>query len=116
MSDLIRTDATNTSDGPHMLNAIPPVRVEAGQSVQDVDITKAEYESAKHFGVFRFSHDDTPAEPGPLDQSVTKLTEYLKTVTDADQVQKLIDAETAGKSRDSALAALEARRDAILAE
>lgn len=52
MSDIVQVDATNTSDGPHMLNAIPPVRVEAGQSVQDVQMTKAEIESAKEFGVF----------------------------------------------------------------
>lgn len=54
-------------------------------------------------------------EPGPLDQSVEKLAAYLETVTDADEVQKLIDAETAGKSRAGAIAALEARRDALLA-
>lgn len=54
-------------------------------------------------------------EPGPLDGSVDDLTEHLATVTDADEVQKLIDAETAGKSRKGALAALEARRDELLA-
>lgn len=115
MVDTIRTDATNTSAGPHMLNAIPPVRVEAGQSVQDVDIAKAEFESAKRFGIFTFSHDGgKQAEPGPLDGSVDELTKYLETIDDADEVQKLIDAETAGKSRKGAITALEARRDAIL--
>lgn len=66
---IIRTDAENTSDGPHMLNAIPPVRVEAGQSVQDVDMTEAEYESAKDYGVFKFSHKQA---------SKTKATDAAK--------------------------------------
>jgi hypothetical protein len=64
---------------------------------------------------FKSSGDQTSAEPGPLDLSVEKLTAHLEGVTDADEVQKLIDAETAGKSRTGALAALEARRDALLA-
>ena len=55
------------------------------------------------------------AEPGPLDGSVDELTAHLATVDDVDAVQKLIDAETAGKSRKGALAALEARRDELLA-
>lgn len=54
-------------------------------------------------------------EPGPLDGSVDDLAAHLETVTDPDEVQSLIDAETGGKSRKGALAALEARRDALLA-
>lgn len=54
-------------------------------------------------------------EPGPLDQSVDKLTAYLETVTDPDQIEQLIAAEKAGKSRSGAISALEARRDALLA-
>ncbi|RVT93702.1 hypothetical protein [Sphingomonas crocodyli] len=54
-------------------------------------------------------------EPGPLDQSVEKLTEHLQTMTDADEIEKLIAAETAGKSRSGALAALKARQDELLA-
>lgn len=54
-------------------------------------------------------------EPGPLDQSVEKLTAHLETVTDADDVERLLNAEKAGKSRQGAIAALEARRDALLA-
>lgn len=54
-------------------------------------------------------------EPGPLDGSVDELTLHLKGVSDVDAVQKLIDAETAGKSRKGALAVLEARRDELLA-
>lgn len=55
------------------------------------------------------------AEPGPLDGGVDDLEAYLEDVDDVDVVQKLIDAETAGKSRKGALAALEARRDELLA-
>jgi hypothetical protein len=54
-------------------------------------------------------------EPGPLDRSIPELEKHLEGVTDADEVQRLIDAETAGKSRSGALAVLEARRDALLA-
>ncbi len=57
----------------------------------------------------------TNLEPGPLDGSVDKLTAHIATMTDADEVQKLIDAETAGKSRKGALEVLEARRDELLA-
>jgi hypothetical protein len=62
-----------------------------------------------------FSTDGKVSEPGPLDQSVEKLTAWLEGVTDADEVEKLIAAETAGKSRAGAITALEARRDALLA-
>lgn len=55
------------------------------------------------------------AEPGPLDGSVDDLEAYIEDVDDVDVVQRLIDAETAGKSRKGALAALEARRDELLA-
>jgi hypothetical protein len=58
---------------------------------------------------------DDDAEPGPLDGSVDELTAHLEGVADPDEVQRLIDAETAGKSRKGALAALEARRDELLA-
>lgn len=54
------------------------------------------------------------SEPGPLDGSVDDLTKHLEGVTDPDEVEKLIASETAGKSRESALAALEARRDELL--
>lgn len=56
---IIQTDAENTTGGPHMLNAIPPVRVEAGQSVQDVDMAESEYEAAKKFGAFKFTGKTT---------------------------------------------------------
>lgn len=56
---IIRTDAENTSAGPHMLPSIPPVRVEAGQSVQDVEMAESEYEAAKKFGVFKFTGKTT---------------------------------------------------------
>jgi hypothetical protein len=55
------------------------------------------------------------AEPGPLDGNVDDLTAHLATVDDLDEVQRLLDAETAGKSRKGALAAIEARRDELLA-
>ena len=55
------------------------------------------------------------AEPGPLDQSVEKLAAHLETISDADEVERLLNAEKAGKSRQGAITALEARRGALLA-
>lgn len=48
-------------------------------------------------------------EPGPLDGSVTELTAYLQTVTDPAAVDALTVSEKGGKSRSTALAALDAR-------
>jgi len=52
-------------------------------------------------------------EPGPLDQSVEKLTAYLDGVDDVEEIDRLIEAERGGKSRVGALDALEARRSAL---
>lgn len=104
---------TNTSDGPRgFWNGGELVMLEPGQSAEGT-LTDAD----KATGFFNGKAADTePAsEPGPLDQSVDDLTAHLETLTDADEVQKLLDAEVAGKSRKSAVAALEARRDALLA-
>lgn len=81
------------------------VMAEPGQTI-DADDYVEEWFSAG---------DEEPTEPGPLDQSVEALIEHLAGIDDADEVQKLIDAETAGKSRKGALTALEARRDELLA-
>lgn len=104
------TKFTNISSGPRGLRIAGDVlMVEKGQTV-DVDLADGE-EANKEW----FTSDDAAAEPGPLDGSVDDLTAHLTTVADADEVQALIDAETAGKSRKGALAALEARRDELLA-
>lgn len=109
-------NVTNISDGPRgVWSKSGLVMIEKGQSA-DVDLAEGE-EAGEWFefdGATGNSKEPAP-EPGPLDQSIEKLTEYLATVTDADEVQKLLDAETAGKSRTGAIAALEARRDALLA-
>lgn len=55
-------------------------------------------------------------EPGLLDQSVPKLIEDLDGISDTAEIDRLIAAETAGKSRTSALDALQARRDELTAE
>jgi len=52
-------------------------------------------------------------EPGVLDQSIPDLTAHLETVTDAETLDALLSAEIAGKSRAGAIAAIEARRDAL---
>lgn len=109
---------TNTDAGPRgFWHQDRVFLVEAGDKVEVSDMTDDEVKAAKASGYFKLdggSSEKAP-EPGPLDQSVEKLTEYLKSVNDADEVQKLIDAETAGKSRAGALSALKERQDAILA-
>jgi hypothetical protein len=54
-------------------------------------------------------------EPGPLDLSVAKLTEHLETVTDLGDLEALMASEKAGKTRDGAVKAIQARIDALLA-
>jgi hypothetical protein len=100
---------TNTSDGPRgFWNGDTLVMLEAGESAEG---TLSDADKATGF----FNGAAETAEPGPLDGSVDDLTAHLATVDDADAVQALIDAETAGKSRKGAIAALEARRDELLA-
>lgn len=50
---------------------------------------------------------------GPLDQSVKALTAYLASVTDPAEIKKLIADEKAGKTRASALAALNSRLEEL---
>lgn len=51
-----------------------------------------------------------PVEPSPLDGSVPDLTAYLATIIDPAQIEALIAAERIGKTRSTALAALESRK------
>lgn len=116
MADTIKVTVTNATAGPKVLNSLPPQILQAGQSTDGaVELSAAEHGIAKDLGWFKFGDSGDAPEPGPLDMSIDDLTAHLEGVTDADEVQKLIDAETAGKSRKGALAALEARRDALLA-
>jgi hypothetical protein len=57
---------------------------------------------------------EAAAEPGPLDKSIPDLTAYLDGVDDTVEIDRLIAAETAGKSRKGALDALEARRTVLI--
>ena len=46
---------TNITDGPKVLNSIPPGVLVAGDSTDDpVEMTEAEYEAAKATGWFKF--------------------------------------------------------------
>lgn len=54
-------------------------------------------------------------EPGPLDGSIEELTTHIDAVDDAAEIQRLVDAEKAGKSRKGALDALNARLEALKA-
>lgn len=97
----------NISNGPRgaYLGGVL-VMAEAGETIEADDFAEEWFSS----------ENGSTDEPGPLDQSVDDLIAYLATIEDADEVQKLIDAETAGKSRKGAITALEARRDEILAK
>lgn len=111
------TKIKNITEGPKVINASPAYVMQAGEEHDDFVISDEELASARKTGWFEIdgvTEADTSSEPGPLDGSVEDLTAHLTTVSDADEVQKLIDAETAGKSRKGALAALEARRDELL--
>lgn len=110
MADTKKITITNTAGGARGINTVSGlVMVEAGKSAE-VEVSAADAKLPDYFSL-----GGEASEPGPLDGSVEELTAHLAGVEDADEVQALIDAETAGKSRKGALAALEARRDELLA-
>lgn len=103
-----RVSFKNISDGPRGVNGVGGVvLIEKGDSAT-VEVTEAEFKSA--VGTGHFEDGEGAAEPGPLDQSIPKLTEYLATVEDVADIDQLIADETAGKSREGALAALNDRK------
>lgn len=89
------------------------VMIEPGERAE-VETTEREFRDALATGYFEFGEGGA-AEPGPLDAGVEALTAHIAGIDDVDEIQALIAAETAGKSRKGALAALEARRDELLA-
>lgn len=115
------TKVTNISEGPRGIwshggkdddgnvRAGGLVMIDKGKSA-DVDLMPGEEPG----DWFTFDDGNTAAS-GPLDGSVADLEAHIATLDDPDAIQALIDAETAGKSRKGALAALEARRDELLA-
>lgn len=84
---------------------------------ETVTVDLAEGEEAGLEAYFDVQPADEAAapEPCPLDLNLDDLEAHLATMTDPDAVQALLDAEIAGKSRKGAVAALEARRDELLA-
>ena len=112
MAHTKKVSFTNTSDGPRGVNGLNGVvLIEKGQSAE-VEVSGGEFKSAMATG---YVGNGAGAEPGPLDQSVEKLTAYLEGVDDAAEIDRLIEAEKGGKSRAGALAALEARKEALSA-
>lgn len=115
MSDTQKVTVTNSTKGPRVFNAAPPILLAPGQSSDgEVSVTAAELESMRATGYFEIDGGDAP-EPGPLDGSIDELVAHLATLDDVDEAQKLVDAEKAGKSRKGALAALDARLDELSA-
>jgi hypothetical protein len=120
MAETHKVSVKNTSGGRRILNGLNgPVLLHAGETTDSVEISDAELKIARDVGYFEFdgkSAGGEAQEPGPLDGSVEDLTAHIATIEDADEIQRLIDAETSGKSRKSALAALEARKEELTAE
>jgi hypothetical protein len=104
------TKVRNISDGPRGAYTKDGqlIMAEKGQAIDADDFAPEWF--AKDDG------SDEGGEPGPLDGSVEDLTAYLSGVDDAAAVDELIAAETGGKSRKGALAALEARRAELAGE
>ena len=55
----------------------------------------------------------TDADTGPLSGSINDLKAKLPEITDAGEIETLIAQERAGKNRDGAVAALEARKEEL---
>lgn len=108
------TKFTNTGEGPRGINLKSggTAWADPGQTIELDEKDLADQPLHEDFGG---GDSEAEAEPGPLDGSVDDLTAHVATLDDPDAIQALIDAETAGKSRKGALAALEARRDELLA-
>jgi hypothetical protein len=109
MADTQKVTVKNVSDGPRILNgANGPVLTHAGETTEAVEISAVELKIARATGYFEFDGAEA-AEPGPLDQSVEKLTAHIATIDDPAEIERLLEGEKAGKTRTGAIAALEAR-------
>lgn len=112
---------TNNAKGPRGLYRADGelVMIEPGQSF-DGELAKGHklYEGLTSGKATAAAADDDAddAEPGPLDGSIAALSEHIAGVDDADEIQALIDGETAGKSRAGALTALNERLEALKGE
>ena len=73
---------------------------------------EAKFAGNSHYEVSGAASTDA-SELGPLDQSVVKLKGHLEGMDDATELQKLRDQEVAGKSRQSALDAIDDRLKAL---
>lgn len=81
------------------------------------------YPAGEH-SVFRYVADQAEAEgviapsgtSDPLDGSIEQVAEYLATVDDPAELDRLRANEVAGKTRKGALEAIDARRDELTAD
>ncbi len=64
----VKQVVTNVSDGPKIINSIPPVILQAGQSTDGpVELTEAEVAAAKDGEWFKFGAAAAKAAADPLD-------------------------------------------------
>jgi hypothetical protein len=119
---MAKTKVTNNQAGPRGFHTTDRglVMLNPGESATlslgDRDLADAQAAGYTKGGKAADDGADDGAEPGPLDQSIADLTAHIDGIDDADEIQRLIDAETAGKSRSGALAALNERLTAINGE
>jgi hypothetical protein len=124
MADATKIKVTNHEAGPRGFQTADKglVMLDPGQSATLL-LGAADARDAKAAGFTKGGKaadaddgGDDGGEPGPLDGSIADLTAHIEGIDDADEIQRLIDAETAGKSRIGALAALNDRLTAINGE
>lgn len=113
MADSKKIKLTNSASAPRGIHTLSGyVELAPGES-RDVELSAGEADNLPdYFG----GEGGEASEPGPLDGSIDALSAHIDGIDDADEIQALIDAETAGKSRKGALDALNARLDAITGE
>lgn len=117
---MAKTKFTNKQPGARGIRGTDGVLVmiEPGQSAT-VDVSDAELKDAKASKFFAIGGQadanagDGDGEPGPLDQSIANLEAHLEGIDDADELRALREGEVAGKSRAGALAAIDARLEAL---
>lgn len=118
------TTVKNTARGPRGIRNADGqlVMIEAGDSATG-DFPASEVKDFKAALAYEAGQQPAAAEeneesgePGPLDGSIESLQEHVAGVDDVAEIDRLIAAETGGKSRKGALDALEARKAELEAQ
>lgn len=115
MADTRKITVTNSDSGPRGINTVSGlVMVDAGKSAE-VEVSAGEADNLPDYFTGGGSGGGAAGEPGPLDGSIEDLEAHVAGIEDPDEIDRLIEAETGGKSRVGALKALNARKDELAA-